>query len=121
MYPPGSPDAHRAAHITARLPDLKHVYIQRGAIHYGWCGHGLERHFNALNSLAGIAYRTKEGEGRGMLHVLEERYNDYVVDEGRMHWLDLVNGGDGPWTEVPSGFEAVGKAEYERRAITMFD
>lgn len=102
-YDPGSDKAVRASIIVSRLPDLNDIYVQPGVyIGGGGCFTGGMSHSRMLQGFATIVRTWGDGYGiqTKKLHMLPESQG-YSAAESRIHWQDVVNGGDGPWRAEP--------------------
>ena len=103
-YEPDDEEAHYALTIASQLPNLTFIYIQPLELHNsGWIGVGPWRHDLMKVVLENIALTSTRGESVGGLFTLPASLA-YLRDEARRHWLDLVEGGDGPWKEGPADF-----------------
>ncbi|GJE88438.1 hypothetical protein PsYK624_045210 [Phanerochaete sordida] len=98
-YAAGSPEAARAVALAARFPHLAHVSVQPAP--YSDAG-GADVHASMEAALAGLAAASARGQGVGMFVLLPEQHS-YTAEEARRDWLDVVEGGDGPWPPAPDG------------------
>ena len=98
-YPPESKEAAEALIIALRLPGLKRIFLQSLKFqNSGWCETGAVVHSKMMLGLQKMARATAQSEGPRRLFLLPDSLS-YEHDEAHKHWLDLVEGGDGPWQE----------------------
>ncbi|KIP06865.1 hypothetical protein PHLGIDRAFT_445048 [Phlebiopsis gigantea 11061_1 CR5-6] len=90
------------AKITARLPNLKDVYVRPTlATAIDWTSAPRQNHAAMMKELRELADETTGRAGAGLrLHLLPES-GGYTLLEARRHWQELVDGGDGPWSAPP--------------------
>lgn len=96
-HAPDPANGNNTPAAALRLPSLKHIYVQPS----GWhnddrTSMGALMHNAMETALQSIADACDRGEGVGKLYVLPESQG-YHVSEARKHWLELIEGGDGPW------------------------
>lgn len=99
QFAPGSKDAIEAAATAAMLPNLKHVYVQPGTYKQkGWCGTGYFAHMMTISGLYGLVAATPKDRKpeEGHFYFIGEKR--YTASSAMKDWMDVVCGGDGPWT-----------------------
>ncbi|GJE88414.1 hypothetical protein PsYK624_044970 [Phanerochaete sordida] len=117
-YAPDSPEAAQAVELAARFLQLEHVSVQPAS--YGtdddWrCETGERTHARMGTSLARLAAESERGEGVRTFVLLPEQ-RSYGRDEARRDWLNVIEGGEGPWSP---GFALCGNASPAERAVSL--
>lgn len=93
-YAPGSEQERSAQEIAARIPSIERVYVQPRAM----AGPQSATQVHMETGLRDVALMCVGREKR-KLFVLPARKRS-TEKESREHWMDVVQGGDGPWAEV---------------------
>lgn len=98
-YTPGSKEEIQAITRAARLPNLRNVFVQPAVPlnDDGWCGttgFREEQRRMDLRLLAMSCAATPDASGK--LYLLPET-EGYDFEQAHAQWLDLIEGGKGPW------------------------
>ncbi|GJE99624.1 hypothetical protein PsYK624_158950 [Phanerochaete sordida] len=93
-YPPGTPEAEAAD----ALASLRTVLVEPIECVGGGdcCGTGIVMQIHMKCWLDVVAEEYKQGTGRGMLYLLPDVVESQV-SEARREWVEMVEGGSGPW------------------------
>ncbi|GJF00273.1 hypothetical protein PsYK624_165570 [Phanerochaete sordida] len=98
---PTSPEAQRAVILASQLSALEVVYAQPASYkNGGWCGTGSIIHGTMVWGLKSVAAAAARGEGVGKFILLPEQ-ELYIFADAKRDWLDVVEGGSGPWPGGP--------------------
>ncbi|GJE99619.1 hypothetical protein PsYK624_158900 [Phanerochaete sordida] len=88
----------QAGDAAKPLPKLQIVIVQPTKTPSGGiCGSDRIANFQLKRELKDIARECADGAGTGRLYVLPSTTTLYTASEARLDWLDVVNGGNGPW------------------------
>lgn len=114
-YGEGSAEAEEIAGISARLPNLKNIYVRpRINTSIDWSSAGRRAQAAMMRGLREVARDIERGEGVERLCLLPET-GGYGLLEARSHWLDVIEGGDGPWSSQPDPTSAWAEAGLRLR------
>ncbi|GJE99618.1 hypothetical protein PsYK624_158890 [Phanerochaete sordida] len=92
-YPPGTPEAAAAKMLSSlRTVIAEPVEYTSNSVY----ADGLVTNLQMKAGLAVAANECRQGAGKGMLYILPDTF-EYLVSEALREWLELVEGGSGPW------------------------
>ena len=95
---PGSQEGAKVQRIADALSQLKDVIVQpRHFESDGYCGTGALLDGEMQMGLESIARASKRAVGEGRLF-LQPDSKEHTLEAAITDWLDLVAGGDGPWS-----------------------
>lgn len=101
-YPRGSAEEREVATLTSRLSSLKRVIVQEQTIDPttddGIYNDEEEDQLSALHALARACANRDVTEGKLHFYPPADVYGRRAA---RADWLDVVEGGEGPWSETP--------------------
>ncbi|EKM49554.1 uncharacterized protein PHACADRAFT_265096 [Phanerochaete carnosa HHB-10118-sp] len=113
-YTLSSADAANAVAFAEGLPALEHIVIQPYKIGIvSRRAPGIREHYLMKYGLVRIARACAQAQGTKKLYVLPDS-PAYSVDEARRDWLEMVEGGDGPWSASADGY-GVGASVHNQR------
>ncbi|EKM49562.1 uncharacterized protein PHACADRAFT_188658 [Phanerochaete carnosa HHB-10118-sp] len=101
VFPPWSDIAIEARKVAETLEKLKVIIVQLAMLTPDTLAAPGVTHEAMETSLENVAREDRSGLGRGQFILLPaspEARNYYTVQEAKKDWLDLVGGGDGPWS-----------------------